>query len=131
MADLHAVSPAARDVEEPVERSLRPWGWYAVLAEPDHAPIAAVKLLRVEPGEMLSLQTHRLRRERWMPVTPGLGAVIGDREFELLVGHTYEIGVGVPHRLFTIGESGGSVIETMYGTYDENDIIRLSDRYHR
>lgn len=126
MADLHATNPAA-----PLSMEDRPWGWYAVLGEPDHDPIAAVKILRVAPGEMLSLQTHRLRRERWMPLMPGLGAIIGDQEIELEFGFTYEIGLGVPHRLFDMGGSGGSVIETMYGTYDESDILRLEDRYHR
>jgi mannose-6-phosphate isomerase-like protein (cupin superfamily) len=131
MADLHAVDPPIRDVEEVLTYATRPWGWYAVLGEPDEDPIAAVKLLRVAPGEMLSLQTHRLRRERWMPVTYGLGAIIGDRKLELLPGRTYEIGIGVPHRLFDISGSGGTVTEIMYGTYDENDITRLKDRYHR
>ena len=132
MADLHAVTPAIRTkVEEALEPEFRPWGWYAVLAEPDDEPIVAVKILQVDPGQMLSLQTHRLRRERWMPITSGLGAVIGDREIELLVGHTYEIQTGVPHRLFDMKGSGGSVVETMYGTYDEDDIIRLSDEYGR
>jgi mannose-6-phosphate isomerase-like protein (cupin superfamily) len=131
MADLHAVSPVARAVEEPIAPEYRPWGWYAVLAEPDDEPIVAVKILQVDPGQMLSLQTHRLRRERWMPITSGLGAVIGDQKIELLLGHTYEIQTGVPHRLFDMGGSGGSVVETMYGTYDEDDIIRLNDMYDR
>lgn len=129
MADLHGVS--TREVLEPIDWAVRPWGRYGVLAEPDCDLIAAVKVLHVEPGHKLSLQTHALRRERWTPVTPGLGAIIGDQAYELVVGHTYEIGVGVPHRLFTIGESAGTVVETMYGTYDENDIIRLSDIYQR
>lgn len=131
MADLHTVSPEAHDVEAALSPDFRPWGWYAVLGEPDHEPIAAVKLLRVEPGGMLSLQTHQLRRERWMPVTPGLGAIIGEQTFELQIGCVYDIGVGVPHRLFDMAGSGGSVVETMYGTYDEDDIIRLKDEYHR
>ena len=131
MADLHSVNLTAREVQEPIEWVVRPWGWFGVLAVPDHAPIAAVKLLYVEPGEALSLQTHAVRREGWTPVTPGLRAIIGDEAMELLVGHTYEIGVGVPHRLFTNSDVGGSVVETMYGIYDENDITRLSDNYHR
>jgi mannose-6-phosphate isomerase-like protein (cupin superfamily) len=102
-----------------------------VLGEPDHERIAAVKLLHVEPRQMLSLQTHCLRRERWVPTTTGLGAVIGDQEHELLLGRAYEIPVGTSHRLFDKGGRGGTVIEIMYGTYDEDDIIRLSDMYDR
>jgi mannose-6-phosphate isomerase-like protein (cupin superfamily) len=132
MADLHPVSPTVRTrITEALEPEFRPWGWYAILAEPDNDPIVAVKLLSVAPGQMLSLQTHRLRRERWMPVTPGLGAIIGDQEIALQVGFTYEIQIGVPHRLFDVQGSGGSVVETMYGSYDENDINRLSDMYER
>jgi mannose-6-phosphate isomerase-like protein (cupin superfamily) len=133
MADLHTVDDATGrlSVVEAIVPETRPWGWYAVLGEPDHHPIAAVKVLHVEPGGMLSLQTHEQRRERWLPITEGLGAIIGDKRIELLPGHTYEIDIGIPHRLFDIGGSGGSVIETMYGTYDEDDIIRLSDQYNR
>jgi len=134
MAGLHRVNPVTlegREIEEPIEWIVRPWGWYGVLGEPEHEPIAAVKILYVEPGQALSLQTHALRRERWSPVTPGLRAIIGNEALELLVGHTYEIGIGVPHRLFTSSDVGGSVVETMYGTYDENDITRLSDNYNR
>jgi len=131
MAGLHRVTLATREVEEPIEWIVRPWGWYGVLGEPDYDAIAAVKILHVEPGQALSLQTHARRRERWTPVTPGLRAIIGDEALELVVGRTYEIGVGVPHRLFTNSDTAGTVVETMYGTYDENDITRLSDRYQR
>jgi len=133
MADLHAAEHESGrlSVEEALSPDTRPWGNYVVLGEPDHDPIAAVKILTVEPGGMLSLQTHRLRRERWVPISTGLGAIIGDQEYPLLLGHTYEIDIGVPHRLFDLEGSGGSVVETMYGTYDEADIIRLSDRYDR
>ena len=86
--------------------------------EPDRSPIAAVKLLHVEPGQMLSLQIHAQRRERWTPITPGLAAIIGTDEIELQVGRSYDIGVGVPHRLFTTGSTPGTVVETMYGVYD-------------
>ena len=122
MADLHTVNPSV---------DIRPWGWFTLLGEPDHDPIAAVKTLHVEPGGVLSLQTHQLRRERWIPLTLGLGAVIGDQEIELLVDHAYEVPIGVPHRLFDIRGTGGTVVEIMYGTYDEDDIIRLSDMYER
>jgi len=126
MADLHAVSPAT-----PIVLSHRPWGWYTVLGEPDDDPIAAVKILRVDPGQMLSLQTHELRRERWIPINNGLGAIIGDEEIALKAQCIYEIPAGVQHRLFDKSGLGGSVIEVMYGIYDENDITRLKDMYVR
>jgi len=127
VADLHEVVDAVWN--GPVDA--RPWGWYAILGQPEDEQIAAVKVLRVDAGQMLSLQTHELRRERWIPVTPGLGAIIGDEEILLEVGTAYEVPAGVPHRLFSIGVFGGTVIELMYGTYDENDIVRLHDTYNR
>ena len=120
MADLHTLTV-----------DVRPWGWFTLLGEPDDDPVAAVKTLHVEPGQMLSLQTHQLRRERWIPLTYGLGAIIGDEKVELLLDHSYEVPIGVPHRLFDIRGAGGTVVEIMYGKYDENDIIRLSDMYER
>lgn len=129
MADLHEVSDRPDTWCRVTET--RPWGWFAVLGEPDDEPIACVKMLHVEPGGVLSLQTHDLRRERWVPISRGLGAVIGDKEMELTVGNVYEVPVGAPHRLFDMGGTGGTVIEIMYGKYDEDDIVRLSDKYDR
>jgi mannose-6-phosphate isomerase len=119
VADLHAVT------------DVRPWGSFVLLGVPDEEPIAAVKVLNVDPGQRLSLQTHELRRERWIPTSPGLGAVIGEHDFLLEVGITYEVPVGVPHRLYDKGGAGGTVIEIMFGVYDENDIKRLQDSYGR
>lgn len=121
----------ARGVYHEPAPVIRPWGWYTVVGVPNGLPIAGVKTLVVEPGQALSLQTHRWRAERWMPLSPGLGAVIGEEEHELLPGHVYDIEVGVQHRLLDHAGAGGSVIELMYGWYDEDDIVRVADRYQR
>lgn len=118
-------------VERETETVVRPWGHYMVLGEPDIEPITAVKKLVVEPGQALSLQSHRLRAERWMPLNYGLMAVIGDEEYDLIPGHVYDIGVGVRHRLVDRAGRGGAVVELIFGAYVESDIERYEDLYQR
>lgn len=120
-----------RSCESMTQAVTKPWGWYTVVGLADERPIAAVKTIVVEPGQALSLQTHSLRTERWLPLSFGLAAMIGGERHELLPNHVYDIGIGVPHRLFDECGTGGSVLEVMYGHYDEDDIVRLADRYQR
>lgn len=92
---------------------------------------AAVKILTVNPGSRLSLQTHQLRSEEWTPVSPGLKAQIGDEVVELTQFCTYRIPVGVVHRIINDSTEVGHIVEVLYGVYDEDDIERLEDDYGR
>jgi len=106
----------------------RPWGWYQVLSQ---SSVSAVKILCVKPGERLSLQTHRKRSETWIPLDDGLEAQIGDELIELKAYNSYEVPVGVKHRLINSNWHEIEVIELITGAYDENDISRIEDDYGR
>jgi mannose-6-phosphate isomerase-like protein (cupin superfamily) len=106
----------------------RPWGWYQVLSE---TPVNAVKILCVKPGERLSLQTHRKRSETWIPLDDGLEAQIGENLVELKAYNSYEVPVGVQHRLINPQGYEIEVVELITGAYDENDISRIEDDYGR
>lgn len=106
----------------------RPWGWYQVLAD---KPVNAVKILSVEPGERLSLQTHRKRSEVWIPLNSGLTAQIGENLVELIEFNSYTVDIGVKHRLINDSDYVIEVVELIIGSYDENDISRLEDDYGR
>jgi len=106
----------------------RPWGWYQVLSE---SASGAVKILCVNPGERLSLQTHRKRSETWFPLDAGLQAQIGDDLVEMLPYHKYLVGVGVEHRLINNAGHPVEVVELISGSYDEKDIVRIEDDYGR
>lgn len=107
----------------------RPWGGYRILAGAD-AP-AAVKILTINPGSRLSLQTHQLRSEEWTAVSPGLKAQIGDETVELTPFCTFRIPVGTVHRIINDSTEVGHIVEILYGVYDEEDIERLEDDYGR
>ena len=106
----------------------RPWGWYQVLSE---TPNSAVKILCVNPEQRLSLQTHRKRSETWIPLDDGLEAQIGENLIELVAYNTYQVPVGVVHRLINNKGYPVEVIELISGSYDENDIVRIEDDYGR
>ena len=49
-----------------IKKSYRPWGTYESLVKEDRWQ---VKLIRVKPGEKLSLQRHKYRAEHWVVVS--------------------------------------------------------------
>lgn len=120
------ISAASRDVR----RSVRPWGefygwdsgrgWY-------------LKTLYVRPDKRLSLQYHNHRSERWVLVEGDATAVTiedgVEKKTELAVGETFIVPKGMPHRLTS--KRGGTLVEVAVGTFDENDIVRLSDDHGR
>lgn len=120
-------SPIARKYQED-----RPWGGFLVLSDASsaEAPVA-VKILTVAPGSRLSLQTHQLRSEEWTAIDPGLRAQIGDVVYDLEVGRTYRVEAGQVHRIINPGTTPGRIVEVMFGTYIEDDIVRLEDDFQR
>lgn len=106
----------------------RPWGWFQVLSE---QPVSAVKVLCVNPGERLSLQTHRKRSEIWIPLDNGLEAQIGENLVELAAYNKYVVDVGLQHRLINNTNCAVQVVELIVGVYDETDISRIEDDYGR
>jgi mannose-6-phosphate isomerase-like protein (cupin superfamily) len=116
----------------------RPWGayWVTTVARPDVTPIAATKILRIDAGQSLSLQVHRLREEHWFALSPGLvvthGPMIGElRQTALAPETTFVVPAGWLHSIANPTDRSIGVIETMFGEYDEDDIVRLSDQYGR
>ena len=112
-----------------LERSDRPWGSYAVLAdEPDHK----VKRLVVAPGKRLSYQRHEQRSEHWFFVQ-GVGALTLDgTRTEVRVGDAIDVPCGVAHRIENTGSEPLVLVEIQHGSYfGEDDIIRLEDDFGR
>lgn len=105
----------------------RPWGNFKrfTLNEP-----TTVKIITVEPNKALSLQKH-LKREEFWHVISGTGTfTIGDARLPAEIGKDYFIPVGAIHRVET-GEAQLVFLEIAFGEFDENDIVRLEDRYGR
>ena len=104
----------------------RPWGDFKQFTLNEKS---TVKILTVKPNSVLSLQKHKHRNERWYFLTSGF-AQIGNKKKKYSKGSIVDIPQGTVHRLysklFTV-----NVLEVSYGNFDENDIIRLEDKYGR
>ena len=107
----------------------RPWGRWEVLATGDGF---AVKRITVNPGAILSLQLHHHREEHWVIVRGGARVTRGEEIFELARNQSVFIPVETAHRIENPGIEVLEFVEVQVGDkLDENDIVRLGDRYGR
>jgi mannose-1-phosphate guanylyltransferase/mannose-6-phosphate isomerase len=110
-------------------RVYRPWGYYQTL---DLGKRFQVKRILVDPGQKLSLQSHRHRAEHWV-VVQGTAEVTRDAEIVLLrENESIYLPLGCVHRLVNPGKIPLEIIEVQSGSYlGEDDIIRYEDIYAR
>jgi mannose-6-phosphate isomerase-like protein (cupin superfamily) len=125
--------PESRDVlsEAPEEyREGRPWGNFRRLV---HNEPCTVKLITVDPGHRLSLQSHNHRSELWTFLDPGGIAEVDGKEVRPAPGEQVFIPCGARHRLASAPDAAGPVrvLELGFGKFDEDDIVRYEDQYGR
>lgn len=107
----------------------RPWGTYTVLEE---APGFKIKRIEVKPGASLSLQIHHHRSEHWVVVSGSAKVTNGDSEIVIEANESTYIPSGQKHRLENPGQIPCVLIEVQCGSHlDEEDIVRLDDKYGR
>lgn len=105
----------------------KPWGSYRQFIL--NAP-CTVKILDVKPHQALSLQRHSHREEFWR-ILAGAGTVrVGDIEYTATPGKEYHIPRETLHRI-TTDQHPLCILEIGLGRFDESDIVRIEDRYHR
>ena len=118
-------------MREPVEpfKNKRPWGYFQTLHRTDGMWI---KILTIAPQQCLSLQYHDKRVEHWTALDIGVRATIGDETLDLTPGLRYTVPVQTAHRLSNpYSAETLRVLEVAVGEPDEDDIVRLSDKYGR
>ncbi len=110
-------------------RTEKPWGYFEILFETE---FSKVKILSVDPDQMLSMQMHEHRTETWY-VTQGIATVTkGDTILELYPGENIVIEQKEIHRVQNFGSEVLEIIEIQTGTYfGEDDIVRFEDIYGR
>jgi mannose-1-phosphate guanylyltransferase / mannose-6-phosphate isomerase len=107
----------------------RPWGSYDSIDSDDGFQ---AKRLIVNPGAVLSLQSHKHRAEHWVVVRGVATITLNDDEFELGVNESTFIPVGAVHRIANKGDEPVHIIEVQCGDYlGEDDIVRYEDNYGR
>ncbi len=107
----------------------RPWGWVEQLVSGDRFQ---VKRIHVNPGGVLSLQSHHHRAEHWTVVKGTAKITLGEDVKLLSENESAFVPLGQKHRLENPGKVPVVIIETQTGSYlGEDDIVRYDDVYHR
>lgn len=107
----------------------RPWGYYTVLAE---GKGFLTKMIHVNPGQKLSVQSHNHRSEYWVVLEGMAKVVLEGKEHILSPGHSIDIDVKEIHSLQNPYQDNLKIIEVQKGDLlVEEDIIRYEDMYGR
>lgn len=101
----------------------RPWGSF-------HEYRSGVKMLIVNANEAFSLQYHNHRAEFWEVLEGTPLITIGDKLIEAKKGDRFLIPIKTIHRI-NGGPTGTKVFELATGHFDEDDIVRIEDKYGR
>lgn len=110
----------------PVEK---PWGYYEDIFR---TPEVVFKKIVVNPGEAISLQRHYKRTEFWH-IVQGTGKFrLGKMNYIIVnPGDSRYILPNFVHGVENIGEEELIIYEMQAGVCDENDIVRMEDKYGR
>lgn len=105
----------------------RPWGNFRQYTLNQSS---TVKTIFIKKGEILSLQYHKNRQEFWRVLAGEPEITIGDSVFQAKTGDEFEIPAETKHRINATNQDV-EILEIASGNFDENDIIRLEDKYGR
>ena len=123
------MSTAVVNEYEPGESDERPWGSWTVLAT---GTGYAVKEIVVNPGQVLSLQSHEHRSEHWIVIAGIADVTIGDSVVRHEANGSAFIPAGTKHRIANPGDVPMRFVEVQTGSVlSEDDIERFEDRYGR
>lgn len=108
----------------------RPWGFYKTTFLNQYA---RAKIIKLYPGEELSLQEHKKREEHWVIVNGEGILIIGESEKKVVAGDYIYIPKGCKHKITNTSKTESLMIsEVQLGEYfGEDDIIRYEDKYQR
>jgi len=110
-----------------IYKETRPWGFFTQFT---HNKKSTVKILHIKKNSMLSLQFHKKREEFWY-VLEGQGyVIIEDKKIKAIPGKTFTVNKKSKHRIIT-EDFELKILEISTGNFDENDIVRLEDKYNR
>jgi len=105
----------------------KPWGQFEQFT---HNEPVTVKIVTVNPNQALSLQYHSNREEFWKVIFGKGEITVGDATYQGQEGDEFFIAQGQKHRI-QANDFLVKVLEISFGDFDENDIVRLEDKYHR
>lgn len=107
----------------------RPWGFYTILAQ---GKGFLTKLIHVNTGQRLSVQSHNHRSEHWVVLSGKAKVVLEGKEHILSPGHSIDIALKAIHSLQNPYDEDMEIIEVQLGDLlIEDDIVRYEDIYGR
>jgi mannose-1-phosphate guanylyltransferase/mannose-6-phosphate isomerase len=107
----------------------RPWGRFDILK--DTAKFKS-KVIRVDPGQQLSLQSHAKRAEHWIILNGNPVVVLNNDILRPKAGEHVYIPTGAKHRMRNPTNEAVEFVEVQVGSYfGEDDIVRYQDDYRR
>ena len=106
----------------------RPWGQFQQFVENERV---TVKIITVQPGHRLSLQTHGHRDEMWQVLDTPIYVEVDGRAWDAQVGEIVWVAAGAEHRMTNRSTQSGRLLEIAFGDFDEADIVRIEDDYAR
>ena len=116
------------------EKVQRPWGNYEVVkvGVTSKGKEYCEKLITVNPGQILSLQSHKMRSEMWTVQQGKLEVILNGTHYRLSKGNGVKVPVEVIHCMANnINNEPCIVHERQEGICREDDIIRYIDAYGR
>ena len=105
----------------------KPWGRFEQFTLNEKT---TVKIISVKRNSSLSLQYHENRSEFWKIILGHPIVMIGDRKILAKPGDEFEIEKKEKHQVEAVDDDV-EFLEIAYGDFDENDIVRLKDKYGR
>lgn len=135
--NMQAATPAARADNLPQYRvddqDARPWGHYIVMAigRTPKGEEYCEKQIVIKPYNVLSLQSHDLRRETWTVKEGVLTALVDGNRVSALKGQSIHVPTGSLHCMANLTDSECIVHERQEGVCREEDIRRYVDFYNR
>lgn len=105
----------------------KPWGQFDQFT---HNEQTTVKILSVNSGNSLSLQYHNKRSEFWRVISGHPLVTVGENTVLANPGDEFIIKKLEPHQLES-KDDDVQVLEIAYGDFDEEDIVRIKDKYGR
>lgn len=107
----------------------RPWGMYKTIELQNGFQ---AKVIEVNPGGRLSLQSHQHRAEHWVVVKGEPTVTVGDDVKQYQVSDHIFIPRQAKHRLENTTTDTIMIVEVQIGDYlGEDDIVRYDDVYGR
>ena len=105
----------------------RPWGSFTRFTNNEPS---TVKILHINKGEEFSLQYHTHREEFWRILSGHPEIIVGEEKNSPEPGAEFVISPHTNHRI-SAPVDDVVVLEISKGVFDEDDIVRIEDKYNR